>query len=141
MSYYTIHTTLDNRLQTVTGLPTLQQENVRKVGDKKLTEWCRSTLLPSKTVVETVGLNGYNKVFGQYQIDIFYPQDISYTLPFQMGDTILHSFIIGTVLSGINITNSYILSGQSFQGSNQVPGYYKLIVMIEWVKYEQRPTI
>lgn len=147
MSYKLIHTSLDTQLQTVTGLPTLQIENTRKGNDKRTKEWTRSTLLPTKTSIETLGPLGYNKLKGLYQIDIFYPEDASYGDTFDMAELVLAKFIIGDNLNGINILNSYMIASQgvpgsiSITGNVNVPGYYKAIVMVEWEYFINRLPI
>ncbi len=138
MSYQTIHTLLDTQLQTVVNLPTLQIENTRKAGSKTIKEWTRSTLIPSRTTIETLGPLGYNKKQGLYQIDVFYPEDTNYNDTFLMSDTIIEKFTIGTNLSGVHIINSYMIPSQTTSGSIAVPGYFKTIVMVEWEYFETR---
>ncbi len=141
MSYKDIHQSLDTQLSSVVGLPTLQIENTRKTNDKRIKEWCRSTLLPAKTSIETLGPLGHNKLQGLYQVDIFYPEDYNYTDTFTMADLVLTKFIIGDTIDGINIINSYMLPSQNVSSNINIPGYYKIIVMIEWEKFETRLAI
>lgn len=141
MSYITIYEAIVNRLQTITNLPTLQKENNRvKLGNGK-TAWSRATILPARTKIETLGVNGYNEVNGLVQIDLFYPSDASYTDSFTMIDLILDKFVIGTQLSNVIIQNSYPLSAQTVSTSSNVPNFYMSSVMIEYSLYEQRQTI
>ena len=141
MSYISIHTALSDRLQTVVGLPTLQEENNRvRLGNGDI--WSRATLLPAKTNIQTIGPNGFNQLNGLYQVDLFYPSDTGYTEPYNMVDLILASFVAGTVLGQIRIKNSYMISSHDLSRTDKVmPNYFILPVMIEWETYEQRPTI
>ena len=142
MSYKSIYETLISRLQTVTTLPTLQKENNRvQLGSGK-TAWCRATLLPAKSMISTIGNNGYTESLGLFQIDLFYPADGSYTDAFTMVDTILNKFIPGTVLSGITVKNSWAESAQTINTqSTTIPNYYMQPILIEWSLYSQRDTI
>jgi len=144
MSIKTIYDTIITRLETVVDLPTLQKENNRRQlgsGSSITTDWCRATLLPARTNLETVGPNGFNEINGLVQVDLFYPADSDYSTSFLMVDAILNKFVAGTLINSVIIRNSYMLSAQTVKSQGVIPNYYQVSIIIEWSLYEQRPTI
>lgn len=133
MKFSTIHKALDDRLKLVPQIPTIQEENVLKKLGPGTTSYCRSTLLPARTNPETLGPNGYNKLHGLFQVDLYYPQYETYTNCYDMVDNILSKFIMGTQLGNVLIMNSYPIAG-----SSSTLNYYSVSVVIEWLAYEQR---
>lgn len=126
MSYTTIHSLLDTQLQTVVGLPTLQQENIR-YEPKTGVAWTRSTLIP----VESTRLStGFDLVQGLYQVDAFYPGDKGSTAASTMADLIIAEFPRAlTLTSGgviVHIVKSYREVAQPFQQ------FYRIPVSIQW---------
>jgi hypothetical protein len=136
MSFKTIHASLDTKLKTITGLPRLQEENIRIKLGSGTSAWCRATLLPAKTVIATVGQQGFNQYNGLYQIDLFYPNNATYVDCFDMADTIIATFIPGLILDNTRITNSYIQPGYTSEAN-----YYVVPVIIEWEQYINRPQL
>lgn len=143
MSYKTVYDVLTTRLNTVSGLPRLQLENIRVDLGSGTTAWSRATLLPSTTNIETVGPNGYSELRGLLQIDLFYPADKGYASSFTMVDSILDKFIPGTILtSDVIIQNSYMMSSQNLSSMERsMTNYHMICLMVEWSLYKQRNTI
>lgn len=125
--------TLNTILLTTSNLPTLQSENKRiDLGSGK-TPWCRSTLLPARTTQVSIGSSGIDNINGLYQIDLFYPQNSSYVLIYDMADAIINNFTIGSKSGGLHVINSYI---QKLPG---VTNYFNLAVIVEWQAFRDRP--
>lgn len=136
MSNLLIHTLLDTRLKTVSGLPTLQEENNRIRIGAGTKAWCRSTLIPNPTFIATIGQQGYSSQTGIFQIDLFYPGDASYQSTFIMAQTIIAMFPAGLQIDDVRIVNSYSRAG--FSGA---PNYYTVPVVIEYEYYYQRTAL
>lgn len=132
MSYTTILQLLDTQLLTTTDLPTHYTENerVQLITD---TPWCRSTLLPVETQELTIGSNGWVKVQGLYQIDLFYPNDAGYSTAAGIADNVITSFARGLSLGTttiVKIEMSWRLPARSFQQFYQIP------VSVRWASYQ-----
>lgn len=143
MSFSAIHNALNTQLLTTPNLPTIQEENNRvKLGSGN-TPWCRTTFLPTQSVVSTFGVQGMTKLNGLFQVDLFYPMNTSYETAYTMVDTIVGQFIPGKVLNNsISIMNSYALPMRDLPISERtMPNYYIVSVMIQWQEFEQRPII
>lgn len=132
MSYKEIQQELDGQLTSITGLPEVVLENTRFKAMSK-TPFIRSTLLPSQSTVETIGTTGYNKVYGLYQIDIFYPLDGGYEEINDDADTIISNFTKGTSFA---ITNGTLRINISWRNSGRkLENFYNIPVLVSWECY------
>lgn len=132
MSYKEIQQALDGQLTSILGLPEIVLENTRFKANSK-TPFIRSTLLPSQSSVETIGTTGYNKVFGLYQIDIFYPLDGGYEEINDNADEIISNFQKGT---SFTITNSTLRINISWRNSGRkLENFYNVPVLVSWECY------
>ena len=134
MNISTIYTTLTTRLKTVSGLPTVQEENNRT---NLKTSFSRATIIPARTNILGLGPNDLNQVRGIYQVDLFILADSSYVSGYALTDSILQTFIAGTTVSGIKNDNAYTLPSQQ----TTIPNYHMFSVSIEWSVYEERGDI
>jgi hypothetical protein len=95
-----------------------------------MNSWCRSTLLPAATTVESIGINGRERKNGLYQIDLFYLNNSGFAESLAMADTIISTFGKGLYLTdasfSVLVLRSYINSARPF------PNYYQTPVMVEW---------
>lgn len=136
MGFYNIHKSLDDHLKTLSTLPPLQEENIRKSLGAGTKSWCRSTFLPDVTRRLSLGIGGMDEKFGIYQIDVFYPGDDHYQLCQKMTDTIIDHFKIGQIIDSIRVMNVYQAPGYS-----GAPNYYTIPVIVEWSYFDNRPII
>jgi len=129
MSFKTIHDLLDDKLQTTVGLPTLQKENTL-FQPANMAAWCRSTLLPASTSVESIGVGGREKKYGLYQCDLFYINNGGYSDALTMADAVIETFSKGQYLAdatySVLILRSYVYSARPFGN------YYQLPVLVDW---------
>ncbi|MGH6646214.1 phage tail terminator-like protein [Aquabacterium sp.] len=88
---------LDQHLQSIADLPTLQTENT-KINPTNGVAWCRSTLIPSESLNVGLGPNGLIQQQGLFQIDLFYPKDYGIDASADMADKVMAAFIRGTEL-------------------------------------------
>jgi len=129
-----ILTALDTRLQTTVGLPTFRAENERYLKVNK-TAFSRSTILPARTTVDTLGLTGLNRYSGLYQIDLFYPSDEGYITGGTIADAIVANFPKTLQLTTsdnqvISIEMSWRLSGR------KLDNHYNLPILVSWYGYK-----
>ena len=129
MSFTAIQGILDTQLATVATLPTLQKENTL-YKPANTPAWCRTTLLPAATTVESIGVDGRERKYGLFQIDLFYINNSGTTDATSMADLIIAAFRKGTYLTDTTYTvmvlRAYIDSGRPY------PNYYQLPVIVEW---------
>jgi hypothetical protein len=133
MSFLSIHEALDAQLKTVVNLPPLQEENIRVKLGAGTKAWSRSTLIPNRSDIVTVGVNGLTELNGLYQIDLMFPADDKYTNCTKMADLVLAAFSVGLQLNTLMIRNSYPAAGYA-----TVPGYYTIPVIVEWSMWVNR---
>jgi hypothetical protein len=138
MIHSTIISELNTRLKTISGLPQLLEENTRgKLGSGK-TSFCKTTLLPANTSSFSVGVNGENRNYGIFQVDLYYPQGQGTTSSYDMGDKITDSFVAGLTLSNVRIVNSTVGNNK---GKNTKDNYYHLNVDILYENFTTRPNL
>jgi hypothetical protein len=129
MSYEKIQSLLDTRLQALTGLPTIQLENTRNIGQTGI-PFSRATLLPARATQATVGLQGRDSRTGLYQVDLFYPLDAGTATINAMADSVIDHFTRGLVLIDGAI-NVHVLVCWRETGRRIEP-FYSVPVVIEW---------
>jgi hypothetical protein len=129
MSFASINSILETKLATVAGLPVVQAENTL-YKPANTPSWCRTTLLPAATVVESIGTDGRERKNGLFQVDLFYINNSGYTAAMSMADLIIATFTKGIYLNDTSFTvmvlRSYMDSAKPF------PNYYQLPVIVEW---------
>lgn len=132
MSFLAIQNILEAKLLTVTGLPVHQSENTL-MKPSNTPAWCRSTLLPAATTVESIGANGRERKHGLFQIDLFYINNSGYAGATSMADTIISQFSKGLYLTDstytVMVLRSYI------DGARPFPNYYQKSLVVEWECY------
>jgi hypothetical protein len=120
---------LDIQLKTVTSLPTVFTENM-KSNQTSGTTWCRSTLLPARTAVATIGVGGQQQYHGLYQIDLFYPKDRGFANAGAMADNVIAKFQPGTRLAGTGF--SVLIDGAWRIAGGGWETFYNCPVQVEW---------
>ena len=129
MSNTAIHEILDTKLQTVVNLPTLQTENTL-IRPANTTAWCRSTLLPAATVVESIGVDGRERKHGLFQVDLFFINNGGYKDASEMADLVVAAFSKGLYLTDGNYTVMILRSW--IDAAKPFPNYYNVPVIVEW---------
>lgn len=131
MNFTIIQNLLDEKLLTLTDAPDdIVLENSRvSVGVNKT--WIRSTLLPNETENITLGLNGYQRLSGLYQIDIWTPADKGINTGSTLADAIVSLFSKGTVLSNTDGDKINIIKSWREKGPKE-PGVYNTPVIVKW---------
>lgn len=129
MTFATIQALLEAQVATVVGLPLYQMENTR-ISPVAGSPWCRSTFLPARTVQETVGMNGRNRLSGLFQIDLFYPSDKGTATANAMTDLVIAAFPRGLQLTSSGVT---VLVETSWrEAAYKVEQYYNTPVVLKW---------
>ena len=128
MSTQRIQALLDTQLQTTTSLPGLQLENKRYTLDGF--PFVRSTLMPARSNVLTVGYGAKREYQGLYQITAWYPQDGGSTAARTMADSIVDQFPIGMMLSDGVITVRIIVA--SVMPSQSMTNMFGVPIQIQW---------
>lgn len=125
---------LDTQLLLTTGLPTFRAENERYLKVNK-TAFCRSTILPAKTTVETLGLTGYDRISGLYQVDLFYPSDEGYTTSGTIADAIVANFPKTLQLT---LTGGQVIAIEMAwrQPARKLDNHYNLPILVSWYGYK-----
>lgn len=132
ISFTEIQQTLDTQLRTVTDLPTHFIENLPS-GQRANTKWVRSTLLPARSEVITLGTSFQEQGLGLYQVDLFYPKDRGFSTASAMADAVIAAFVPGAIHAGtehdVRIRESWRLAGNEFQT------FYCVSVQVEWMVF------
>jgi len=112
-----------------------QQENTRTrqgIGQNKL----RTTILPAKTEISTIGPGGVSKSQGLFQIDVFTPKSEGYNSGREISDLIVDYFKVGDVLTkdGIDVIviNTWIATTYFMENVYVTP------IKIEWNSWNYR---
>jgi hypothetical protein len=122
-----VHTTLENAVAAITGLPTLQRENTRNTTQSL--SWTRFTLLPIETVGATIGDGGKDRLAGLAQVDLFTAADSGMSSALTKAELVLAAFPRGTELGStqtVHIDHAWIEAG------TQEGKHYHTPVMIRW---------
>lgn len=91
MNYTTIQTTLDAVVAAISGIPAITTENnLTKVVAGK--PFSRTTLIPARPNVLTVGTSGRDELIGIFQIDLFYPIASGSSAASAMADAVVAAF-------------------------------------------------
>lgn len=130
MTYGTIQSLLDDQLQTVSNLPTLQLENTANVGVAGQ-PFARATLLPRQATQLTVGINGSDSLGGLYQIDLFYPLNAGSAAANTMADAVCAVFGRGTILIEDDVR--VVIRTASRLTAGRVEQFYSVPVVVEWL--------
>lgn len=132
MSITSTHALLDTQLKTVTGLPFLQAENIRFTIDGN--PWCRSTLLPARSTVISLGVGATKQMTGLYQVDVIYPQDSGSAVAHAMADLVVAAFPIGARLT--DGTTTVIIEISSVMAAHPLLDFYYVPIQVQWSVYE-----
>jgi hypothetical protein len=101
----------------------------------------RTSLIPAKTIVETLGYNGYVSVNGIYAIDIMGVVNQGYTAVQELADIILGLFARSyqlTLNDGDVITvNTSSPAPNSSQGAWNMNKLYARQIIVEWFGFTQ----
>ena len=124
---------LDDHLNTLDGLPTVQLENKRL---KTVTNqpFVRATLMPTQTEIAALGVFGYDRAGGMYQVDCYYPIDDGATPCSTMADNIIAHFNKGLVLT----SGEYMLQVDiTFrETARALQNFYNIPVIVTWHSYK-----
>lgn len=128
MKYAAIQELLDAHLSQVEGLPPLQLENTRNIGNTGQA-FARATLSPTESVVET---NTYTRYGGLYVIDLYFPQDGGAASANAMADSVIAHFMSAPLkrLTGDEVTVQLEKSWRE-AGMRREP-FYALQVVVRW---------
>lgn len=129
MSTTRIQALLDAQLQSIPGIPAIQLENKRFTFDPS-TPFARSTLLPARSTVISLGVGAQKEMQGIYSIQSFYPQDGGSAPAHTMADTIVSAFPIGLALTDGTIT--VIIQISSVMGAISLQNMYGVPVQVQW---------
>lgn len=142
MAYEAIETALINQLQAVENLPRLYKENEDGYLDSTSRKsqrgsiYCRTTLQPAEKISETVGIQGFDRLMGFLQVDLFYPQGKGSLSARKMADDIVAAFPQKDHLDAgtfnIHILKAYIDPGRTTNNHYHIP------VQIQWETHIQR---
>lgn len=124
---------LDTQTKTVSGLPTVFTEN-QPSNQKSGTSWARTTLLPARTSIASIGLYGQQLYSGLYQVDVFFPKDRGFLNSSNMADAIIGVFQPSTILAGSTF-NVLIMTSWRLP-ANTYETFYNIPVQIEWNIYK-----
>lgn len=101
----------------------------------------RTTLIPAKTIVETLGNQGYVSVNGNYAIDVFGQVNTSYVPVQTLSDTLLAAFPRGLIIplqNGDQITVATSSpSVNTNQGGWSMGKLYARQIIVEFFLYTQ----
>lgn len=134
MSYKVIQDLLDGTLAGLGITQTILRENENHSGCDGY--YMRTTLLPSRTETASIGETGFDRFFGLYQVDLFYPIDESPDAANTMVDKIIAGFPKKTILTsgGVNVRIVNYWRGPQ-QESDQK---YQVPAIIQWEMYTLR---
>ena len=129
MSYQVIHQLLDAQLATVPGLPSFQAENKRtKAGSTSA--FSRSTLLPARPDLLSIGVNSVAELRGLYQVDLYYPTGEGTANADAMADAIVAAFPRSVQLESgaVNVRVRMVWR----QAAQVIDTFYSCPVVVEW---------
>lgn len=130
MSYQKIQSLLDTHLQTLSGLPALQLENTRNIGQTGI-PFSRATLLPARATQATVGLQGRDSRTGLYQVDLFYPLDAGISTINTMADSVIDHFPRGLALIDNGLRVHTLVCWR--ETGRRIEPFYSIPVVVEWL--------
>ena len=134
MSYLEAQNALDATLSGIADLPTIVLENTDR--DTCDDYYMRSTLLPARAEITSLGETGWNRFFGLYQVDLFYPVNESSDAANFDADKIIAGFPQKTIIingsTKLRIVNRWREVKRNVDKKHQVP------VFIEWEFYVLR---
>lgn len=128
INYTGIQTELDNRLATVSNIPSVTIEGARKKLDNA--PWIRTTMLPVEPTFTSVGVDGLTELKGLYQIDLFYPEGYDYKTYGTIADAILNSYTKGLVLG----SNPKVIIWRSYKytSSSSTNKFVQIPIIVKW---------
>jgi Bacteriophage related domain of unknown function len=131
-----IQITLDTQLKTVAGLPAFSVEN-QEASANGVTPFCRSTLAPAKSTIESLGMNKIIKSTGLYAVDLYFPISYGYMPGRQMADAVINAFPPGQLLMPDGVNNLIILTAWSQPGSGYTDdgNFWGIPIRVEWQIY------
>ena len=131
LNYDNIRGLLVTQIQTVQGLPQLQNENTRITPGAL--NWCRASLLPAEPNALTVGPNGQNEHQGLLQLDLFYPQDSGTSTPNAMASAVMAALPRGYI--AVNGSTNVHVRMVHQQTAYQLERWYVVPVVVRWASY------
>lgn len=129
MSYQKIHSLLNTRLGTLVGLPTIQLQNTRNIGQTGV-PFTRGTLLPAKAIPSSVGTTGKDNLSGIFQVDLFVPQDTGTDAVNTLADSVIAHFPRGLIL--VDRTLNLHISRAYCEVGRRIEPFYMLPVIVQW---------
>jgi len=127
-----VQTLLDTQLQTIIGLPVVQLENKRHTVVPS-EPFVRSTLLPARSTVLSLGVGATKQLQGIYTVQSFYPQDSGSAPAHTMADIIVDAFPIGLRLVDGDLT--VIVEIASVMPAQSMSNMYGVPVQVQWSVY------
>jgi hypothetical protein len=131
-----IHKLLDAELKLVTGMPDIYTENLPAANQNAGTKWCRTTMLPARTDVVSIGLAYQERYQGLFQVDLFYPRDRGFSLASTQADLVIAYFYPGYRVQAV--TGFWLLIEQSWRlpATTFNNAFYNPAVQVRWSVYQ-----
>ena len=130
MSYQAIQSLLVERLKTVDGLPTLQEENTKNVARTGV-PFSRATLIQSRATPATIGASGRDERSGLLQVDLFVPQDTGVSAVNALADAVVAHFPRGLSLTQDDTSVQVVLAWRE-TGTRHKEPFYGVPVIVQW---------
>lgn len=137
MSVAVIHSLLDQRLNTIPNLPSTLTENSVFDASSNVPSFIRSTILPARSAVISLGASAGKKLQGLYQVDVFYPSGTGSTAAQTLADTVVATFPIGLILTSGTI--QVMVEIASAMPAYDISKYYGVPILIQWSCYVLAP--
>jgi hypothetical protein len=142
-----IQQALDTKILTVSGITTAnlftENETINFAMQPDITSKLavRTTLIPTKTITETLGTAGYVSVNGIYAVDVMGAVNQGFTAVSLLADSVLAAFAHGSQLT---LTNGDVItissaspSPNTNQGAWTMNKLYCRQVIVEWFGFIQ----
>lgn len=132
-TYSQIYSSLQAQLLTIDNLPARAAPNV-PFKPVLGSPFIRDTFMPVESANGTIGVNGWEIPQGLYQIDVFYPVNVSTSveLALALADTIIETYqraTIPTAAGSITITKAWQGMGRTHDE------FYHIPVMVRFSVY------
>lgn len=140
MSWFTINSLLTNAVANVPAMPEIVAENtlVEREYDSSIrnTPYVRTFLIPSQTIVNSLGINGYDLYNGIFQINIYTPYNDGTNYFNALADRIISAMPRDTILVDGSICVR--IKTITRYGSTTSSNWWMTPVEIEWECFIQR---
>jgi hypothetical protein len=129
MSISTVQTLLNAHLEDLTGLPPTQLENTQNLAVTG-EAFTRATLIPARSSVLSIGVDGRTELRGLYQVDLFVPLNSGTADVNALADLVVQHFPKGARLTDGSTTVHCALSWREV--GRRVEAFYQVPVLVQW---------